>query len=377
MTPFIYTFVYILHHLTYVPLSIYTRLYFSGNEDNFLTPAAGRALIHDEKKITTGRATSANMKTTPRSLHRSLTSLCPPINDHARGAYSSPPYTSNNRQRKLLASRERLEYLTKYGKFPSSSYEAESFPALGNNNGHIKHINADKDGRLQDSLPSVGIVKRELSYSISTIPNTPKTFIYTPSYGSNTNLLSTDMYTSNENLVQPKSISKLSNKQNANNGESSSSDSGYKSKQNESAESASEKAGSRTKPSKLNETWKEDDTHLYSDIKNCDTLFLDIGTKEPPELLAARNLKGKIKKKKVSRQKGKQVGDSSEKTAEDEAKVANTSALLSPGVDVDVSLEKPANETDPPTIKVKKKIKIVIGKRPKTKITRRKSIPDQ
>ncbi|RXG56019.1 hypothetical protein Avbf_04127 [Armadillidium vulgare] len=42
-----------------------------------------------------------------------------------------------------------------------------------------------------------------------------------------------------------------------------------------------------------------DEETLCADIADCDTLFMDIGAKETPQLKAARNLKGKIMKKKA------------------------------------------------------------------------------
>ncbi|KAK8400460.1 hypothetical protein O3P69_003251 [Scylla paramamosain] len=45
-------------------------------------------------------------------------------------------------------------------------------------------------------------------------------------------------------------------------------------------------------------TISAEDEELCADIATCDTLFLDTSAQETPELLAARNLKGKVKKKK-------------------------------------------------------------------------------
>ena len=106
-----------------------------------------------------------------------------------------------------------------------------------------------------------------------------------------------------------------------------------------------------------------DSEQLCADIAACDTLFLDIGAKETPELIAARNLKVKVKKKKDTDKpkKTKNNNDNEfnpdEKVDEENNKVTNT-------------LE---NTKDPsqPEVKVKKKIKIVIGKKPKTRLKKK------
>ena len=210
-----------------------------------------------------------------------------------------------------------------------------------------------------DSADAYRVIKREENSEIG-VPNTPLTVQYN-------NLVSSSMTDiDNLNYLLQNKIAKRQLKNN--NNESSSSDSGYKSK-------ASQKTKVTLKPGvsddpKLRTTldWQDDDTHMYADIEPCDTLFLDIGTKEPPELMAARSIKGKLKKKKVVRQKSK--------SSEDVEKSGATKTSLSPGSDVAVSLEKGNDETGEPTIKVKKKIKIIIGKKTRGKITRKKSIPD-
>ena len=124
----------------------------------------------------------------------------------------------------------------------------------------------------------------------------------------------------------------------------------------------------RLSSTKAGYSWRDDDSCLYSDIEACDTLFLDIGAKEPPELLAARNLKGKIKKKKVVKQKSKSVEVVSPRDTGDE-----TFSKLLKDADVAVSLEvADGDQLQQQTVKVKKKIKIVIGKRTKPKVLRKK-----
>ena len=110
----------------------------------------------------------------------------------------------------------------------------------------------------------------------------------------------------------------------------------------------------------------DDSERLCADIATCDTLFIDIGAKETPELIAARNLKGKVKKKKDLCDNKNKKGFKSENNANESLNDEENNKI-----NFDDSTLKDANQTEP---KVKKKIKIVIGgKKPKTKL-RRKNI---
>lgn len=122
-----------------------------------------------------------------------------------------------------------------------------------------------------------------------------------------------------------------------------------------------------------------DEEQLCADIATCDTLFLDTFAQETPELIAARNLKDKVKKKKSlkaaggsrdqeKKKKGKAEKDNSERTKEDEDAKKSSKA--------EDENEKEVSESTQCDEKVKKKIKIVIGKKTKTK-GNKKNLPEK
>ncbi|XP_063874130.1 uncharacterized protein LOC135107747 isoform X3 [Scylla paramamosain] len=119
-------------------------------------------------------------------------------------------------------------------------------------------------------------------------------------------------------------------------------------------------------------TISAEDEELCADIATCDTLFLDTSAQETPELLAARNLKGKVKKKKNA----KASTENKERVRKSDEVDERTA---SEGIDGDresCSLEKvdqndEVSGTTQPDLKVKKKIKIVIGKKTRPKISKK------
>ena len=106
--------------------------------------------------------------------------------------------------------------------------------------------------------------------------------------------------------------------------------------------------GSQTKP-------MLDQDSLCADIASCDTLFLDTGLQETATLKAARNLKGKVKKKKKSEGGNHQL----ETGTEEGSKLIPLDAEA-----LDDNEDKNLNEATDEG-KIKKKIKIVIGKKMK------------
>ena len=104
-----------------------------------------------------------------------------------------------------------------------------------------------------------------------------------------------------------------------------------------------------------------DDEQSCADIAGCDTLFLNIGVHEKPELKAARNLKEKLNKKKEL--KILPEGSADDRSPVDTDYNGNNSSVSQPG---DIL---PFQDT----INQKRKIKIVIGKKTKSKSNRRKS----
>ncbi|KAK7077233.1 Cytosolic carboxypeptidase 2 [Halocaridina rubra] len=134
------------------------------------------------------------------------------------------------------------------------------------------------------------------------------------------------------------------------------------------------KTGRRGSTSKLTGTRDIDEEQLCADIATCDTLFLDTAAQETPELIAARNLKGKVKKKKAvkgtdKKKEEKDNGQGMDVKPQDDMRKASTSNF-------DDDQEKESSESLQQDCKVKKKIKIVIGKKAKTKATR-KSLRDK
>ncbi|XP_071546044.1 uncharacterized protein [Panulirus ornatus] len=118
-----------------------------------------------------------------------------------------------------------------------------------------------------------------------------------------------------------------------------------------------------------------DEEQLCADIAACDTLFLDTFAQETPELIAARNLKGKVKKKKSVKAAG--GARDSEKRKEDKPGKNNSEGSkeaedTKKNLNVDNENEKVYESTQSDG-KVKKKIKIVIGKKTKSKVTKKTS----
>ncbi|KAK8738144.1 hypothetical protein OTU49_004067 [Cherax quadricarinatus] len=119
-----------------------------------------------------------------------------------------------------------------------------------------------------------------------------------------------------------------------------------------------------------------DEERLCADIAACDTLFLDTCAQETPELIAARNLKGKVKKKKSI----KTSGGSRETEKRKEEKQSDKSETRQDeegdkSFKIDDDNEKQVSESTQSEGKVKKKIKIVIGKKTKTKVS--KKVPSE
>ncbi|XP_076028749.1 cytosolic carboxypeptidase 3-like isoform X2 [Oratosquilla oratoria] len=122
-----------------------------------------------------------------------------------------------------------------------------------------------------------------------------------------------------------------------------------------------------------------DNDQLCADIASCDTLFLDIGARETPELIAARNLKGKVKKKKAPQTSAtssgskSHVGDNGNYT---KSKKSTSDALGDLNNDCEKDTQECAEDSQECTAetKTKKKIKIVIGaKKPKPKLSKKKT----
>lgn len=117
---------------------------------------------------------------------------------------------------------------------------------------------------------------------------------------------------------------------------------------------------------------KAEDEELCADIATCDTLFLDTSAQETPELLAARNLKGKVKKKKNAKAAA-EAKEEARKNDEGEGRPTTEgidgNSPSSPGK-VEGQTEEVSGTTQP-DLKVKKKIKIVIGKKTRPKISKK------
>lgn len=117
---------------------------------------------------------------------------------------------------------------------------------------------------------------------------------------------------------------------------------------------------------------KAEDEELCADIATCDTLFLDTSAQETPELLAARNLKGKVKKKKNAKaaaEAKEEVRKNDE--GEEPANTERVDESSSPSPAKVVGQPEEVSGTTPPDLKVKKKIKIVIGKKTRPKISKK------
>lgn len=97
-----------------------------------------------------------------------------------------------------------------------------------------------------------------------------------------------------------------------------------------------------------------EDDPLCADIATCDTLFLDIGTKETPQLKAARNLKGRLKKKKKDLLQ-LEIKEASEADKERDALRGDDDYN---GNEISRQMLSTTSQNEP---KPKKKIKIVIG----------------
>lgn len=131
------------------------------------------------------------------------------------------------------------------------------------------------------------------------------------------------------------------------------------------------KSGTRANSGKPRGTKDIDEEQLCADIATCDTLFLDTAAQETPELIAARNLKGKLKKKKSVKPGGSKDSEKYKASKQDRNDENASGSKPSKAEDED----KESSESTPPDGKVKKKIKIVIGK--KTKKVSKKNLPDK
>ncbi|XP_069986707.1 cytosolic carboxypeptidase 2 isoform X2 [Penaeus vannamei] len=135
---------------------------------------------------------------------------------------------------------------------------------------------------------------------------------------------------------------------------------------------SSRKSGTRANSGKPKGTKDIDEEQLCADIATCDTLFLDTAAQETPELIAARNLKGKLKKKKSVKPGGSKDSEKHRASKQDQdGEQSGGGSKPSKAEDED----KESSESTPPDGKVKKKIKIVIGK--KTKKVSKKNLPDK
>lgn len=117
---------------------------------------------------------------------------------------------------------------------------------------------------------------------------------------------------------------------------------------------------------------RAEDEELCADIATCDTLFLDTSAQETPELLAARNLKGKVKKKKNA----KASAENKEEIRRNDEVEERATTEGADGIRDSSSLEKVEQSeevlgTTQADLKVKKKIKIVIGKKTRPKVSKK------
>ncbi|XP_045593717.1 uncharacterized protein [Procambarus clarkii] len=130
--------------------------------------------------------------------------------------------------------------------------------------------------------------------------------------------------------------------------------------------------GSATRSSVVTAATKDvDEEQLCADIATCDTLFLDTSAQETPELIAARNLKCKVKKKKSVKTS---MGSRETEKRKDDKQSENNEVKQDEGeksFKVDYDNEKEVSECTQSEGKVKKKIKIVIGKKTKTKANKK------
>ncbi|KAF2362086.1 Peptidase M14 carboxypeptidase A [Trinorchestia longiramus] len=341
------------------PVSIRT-----GGDRESIGPIVGKNLFNDPRKVqsNTARRTLTSTTKSPRCMfHRSLTNLCPP-NTACVGVSprSVPPYFSGqqraNANERPPAHKNRLCLSGVEESYSPVNREEVSL------NSNYKHTGS--------WLPSVLLEKGE-SEKLPLFVNTQlakKGDV--PIYHSTGNLLNLD-YVDPHPVIHQRvnKIIEASTYVSSQGNESSSSDSGYRSKQCDQYETR--KTGKSADPA-----WEEDDSRLCADIETCDTLFLDIGgTKEPPELKVARNSKERVKKKKSSKEK--LFEESNEDQSTTSVTKSNSSPnKLQPVNDVSVLVEK-SSEAEEPTVKIKKKIKIVIGRKPKAKLLRKKSLTDQ
>ncbi|KAG7175392.1 putative cytosolic carboxypeptidase NnaD-like, partial [Homarus americanus] len=147
----------------------------------------------------------------------------------------------------------------------------------------------------------------------------------------------------------------------------------------ETSGSLASRKGSTTRHSRRGSTTKVsttrdmDEEQLCADIATCDTLFLDTSAQETPELIAARNLKGKVKKKKSVKTRG--GSGETEKRKDDKESESNYKVTQDEDSEklfkVDDGHGKEVSESTPSEGKIKKKIKIVIGKKSKTKVSKK------
>ena len=116
---------------------------------------------------------------------------------------------------------------------------------------------------------------------------------------------------------------------------------------------------------------KAEDEELCADIATCDTLFLDTSAQETPELLAARNLKGKVKKKKNAKSSTEDKEEVRKRNEKDRATTEEVDGNKDSSSLEKVDQIEEVSGTTQPDLKVKKKIKIVIGKKTRPKVSKK------
>ena len=419
-----------------------------GSTETLLGPVVGKTLLHDHHNYMSKtpplltpsphhhRLThhSRHYHSTP-SIHRSLTSLVPAHasassnsaerrqwnNSEAAvisiGNPTSAPYTTNNRQRKLLqhlqqtAKKETANPVGSCKLLITSDNLENNINYVTKNSGNYNDYEMTSSGAT--NLPQTVLEKSTNSRTINNkseffpgnFANKDTNYPALSEFGNNilnVDDMIPDSAGSQRWLNITNNVKHIGNSnEGTNNSESSSSDSGYKSRTSaaskllllSSGDSLDSTTQHRTRSNVLNlgdgtcvdasyakgrcgYSWKEDDSHLCADIETCDTLFLDIGAKEPPELLAARNLKGKIKKKKINKLTVCRNVDRISSPPNRSDLCENAFSKLVNDSDLAVSIVDCATDAETPTVKVKKKIKIVIGKRTKSKLCRKKSLDE-
>ncbi|XP_018012449.1 uncharacterized protein LOC108669580 [Hyalella azteca] len=336
-----------------------------------LGPVVGKNLFSDLQKSVyhpSRRTLVSTTKSPRRALHRSLTNLHPSSTSHVTRLHSPPvlplsTYTSQSR----LDVKPRSNFRSQFATHDNGHPENYSNSTL--------HVKIDSEIEPTNSwLPSVlhdkvETYKAPAYFKSDFIANK----IDIPVYYSTGNLLNLDYV--DPNAIANRRINRLIESSGCAShpgNESSSSDSGYRSKRSQ--QQKNKKISHKFSEEAINSARKDDDGQLCPEIETGDTLFLDIRAKEPPELLAVKNLKEKVKKKKSSKEKLFAI-DAGIGGPTDRGDSMEPSSALRPLNDVSVSVEK-VDQSDEATVKIRKKIKIVIGKKPKLKIVRRKSLID-